>query len=59
MIGMSRAERVMLVVGLALAFGALWGLGGMSGGGGIAGGLACGGLGVLVGGLLGLVIANS
>lgn len=47
---MSRAECATLAVGLALVFGALWGL---------AGGIACGVFGVFVGGMLGLVIGNS
>lgn len=54
---MSRAECATLTVGLALVFGALWGLGGMSDS--IACGIACGVFGVLVGGMLGLVIGNS
>ena len=44
---MSRAEKTGVAVGLVCVFGALWGL---------AGGWACGVLGCLVGGMLGVII---
>lgn len=55
---MSSAERVALVVGLALVFGILWGVGAWSVGGAdaVACGVACGLFGVIVGGSLGVII---